>query len=221
MPESDLDQLIAPVYTRYTNPATTILSSVGGIDVHLRAQCTTEQEAEALLDEVAGQIEPLLEPRIISRNGEPIEKVVGDLLRIRRARLSVAESATGGMLGEWITSIPNSSDYFVGGYLTYSDEMKTRLLGVPEELLKTHTAVSEPVARAMAEGARQRTGSDYALSVTGYAGPDGDDIGTMFIGLAGPDGTEVRRIKLPGDRNRIRALTVQNSLDFLRQRLNQ
>jgi nicotinamide-nucleotide amidase len=220
MPESDLDQLIAPIYTRYTNPATTILSSVGGIDVHLRAQCTTEQEAEALLDEVAGQIEPLLEPRIISRNGEPIEKVVGDLLRIRRARLSVAESATGGMLGEWITSIPNSSDYFVGGYLTYSDEMKTRLLGVPEELLKTHTAVSEPVARAMAEGARQRTGSDYALSVTGYAGPDGDDIGTMFIGLAGPDGTEVRRIKLPGDRNRIRALTVQNSLDFLRQRLN-
>lgn len=219
MSESDLDQLIAPIYTRYTNPVTTILTNVGGIDVHLRAQCDTEREAEALLEELAGQIEPLLAPRIISHNGEPIEKVVGDLLRARGARLSVAESATGGMLGEWITAVPNSSDYFLGGFLTYSDEMKIRLLGVEREMLETHTAVSEPVAKAMAEGARQRTGSDYALSVTGYAGPDGDDVGTMFIGLAGPDGTEVRRLKMPGDRNRIRALTVQNSLDFLRQRL--
>jgi len=219
MPESNVDQLIAPIYTRYKNPTTTILSSVGGIDVHLRAQCDTAREADALLDEVIAQIEPLLAPRIISRNGDPIEKVVGDLLRRKEARLSVAESATGGMLGDWITSVKNSSDYFLGGFLTYSDEMKMRLLGVPEEMLRQHTAVSEPVARAMAEGARERTGSDYALSVTGYAGPDGADVGTMFIGLAGPDSTDVRRIKLPGDRNRIRALTVQNALDFLRQKL--
>ncbi len=219
MPESNVDQLIAPIYTRYKNPTTTILSSVGGIDVHLRAQCDTAEEADALLDEVVGQIEPLLAPRIISRNGDPIEKVVGDLLRRKEARLSVAESATGGMLGDWITSVKNSSDYFLGGFLTYSDEMKMRLLGVPEEMLREYTAVSESVARAMAEGARERTGSDYALSVTGYAGPDGDDVGTMFIGLAAPDSTEVRRIKLPGDRNRIRALTVQNALDFLRQKL--
>jgi nicotinamide-nucleotide amidase len=219
MPESDLDQLIAPIYTRYTNPVTTILSAVGGIDIHLRAQCDTAEQAEALLDEVANQIEPLLAPRIVSRNGEPIEKVVGDLLRSRNARLSVAESATGGMLGEWITAVPNSSDYFLGGFLTYSDEMKMHLLGVSKEMLETHTAVSEPVAKAMAEGARQRTGSDYALSVTGYAGPDGSDVGLMFIGLAGPGGTEVRRLKMPGDRSRIRALTVQNALDFLRRRL--
>jgi nicotinamide-nucleotide amidase len=219
MPESDLDQLIAPIYTRYTNPVTTILSAVGGIDVHLRAQCDTAEQAEALLDEVANQIEPLLAPRIVSRNGEPIEKVVGDLLRSRNARLSVAESATGGMLGEWITAVPNSSDYFLGGFLTYSDEMKMRLLGVSREMLEAHTAVSEPVAKAMAEGARHRTGSDYALSVTGYAGPDGSDVGLMFVGLASPDGTEVRRLKMPGDRNRIRALTVQNALDFLRRRL--
>jgi nicotinamide-nucleotide amidase len=219
MPESDLDELIAPIYTRYTNPTTTILSTVGGIDIHLRAQCDTVEHAEALLDEVAGQIEPLLEPRIVSRNGEPIEKVVGDMLRSRKVRLSVAESATGGMLGEWITAVPNSSDYFVGGFLTYSDEMKMRLLGVSKEMIEAHSAVSEQVAKAMAEGARQRTGSDYALSVTGYAGPDGEDVGLMFIGLAGPEETEVRRVKMPGDRNRIRALTVQNALDFLRRRL--
>lgn len=219
MPESNVDQLIAPIYTKYSNPVTTILSSIGGIDIHLRAQCATAEEADALVDEVAGQIEPLVASHIISRNGDPIEKVVGDLLRARRAHLSVAESATGGMLGQWITSIPNSSDYFLGGFLVYSDEMKMRLLGVPEELLRTHTAVSGEVANAMADGARRCTGADYALSVTGYAGPDGAEVGLMFIGLAGPEGTEARRIKMPGDRERIRALTVQNSLDFLRKRL--
>ncbi len=219
VPESNLDQLIAPIYTRYTNPVTTILTSVGGIDVHLRAQSDTAAQAEALLDEVAGQIEPLLAPRIVSRNGDPIEKVIGDLLRARGASLSVAESATGGMLGEWITAVPNSSDFFFGGFLTYTDEMKIRLLGVAKEIIEAHTAVSEPVARAMAEGARRNTGSDYALSVTGYAGPDGAEIGLMYIALAAPEGTEARRFKLPGDRYRIRALTVQNTLDFLRRHL--
>jgi len=221
LPESDLDALIAPIYTRYSNPTTTILSNVGGIDIHFRAQCDTGEQADALLDEVVAQIEPLLRPRIVSRNGDPIEKVVGEMLRTRGVRLSVAESATGGMLGESITSVPNSSDYFVGGFLTYSDEMKMQLLGVPEEMIRSHSAVSEPVAKAMADGARERTGSDYALSVTGYAGPDGEDVGLMFVGLAGPQGTEARRLKMPGDRNRIRALTVLNSLDFLRQRLMQ
>ena len=221
MPESDLDQLIAPVYTRYTNPVTTILSGVGGIEIHLRAQCATEEEAERLLNEVAGQIEPLLGSRIYSRTGDVLPKVVGDLLRARGARLSVAESATGGMLGEWITSVPNSSDYFLGGFLVYSDKMKQELLGVAPELLEKFTAVSEPVAKSMAECARARTGADYALSVTGYAGPDGDDVGTMFVGLSGPGGAEVRRLKFAGDRDRIRALTVQNALDMLRRRLQQ
>ena len=219
--ESDLDQLIAPVYTRYTNPVTTILSGVGGNEVHLRAQCSTEQEAEALLNEVAAQIEPLLGNRICSRTGETLQKVIGDLLRARSATLSVAESATGGMLGEWITAVPHSSDYFVGGFLTYTDKMKHELLGVPEEMLAEFTAVSEETAKAMAEGARKRTGSDYALSITGFAGPDGVDVGTVFIGLAGAAGTEARRFKVPGDRNRIRALSVQNALDMLRRRLLQ
>ena len=221
MPESDLDQLIAPVYTRYTNPVTTILSGVGGIEIHLRAQCATEEEAERLLNEVAGQIEPLLGSRIYSRTGDVLPKVVGDLLRARGARLSVAESATGGMLGEWITSVPNSSDDFLCGFLFYSDKMKQELLGVAPELLEKFTAVSEPVAKSMAECARARTGADYALSVTGYAGPDGDDVGTMFVGLSGPGGAEVRRLKFAGDRDRIRALTVQNALDMLRRRLQQ
>src|SRR4029077_13928319 len=133
--------------------------------------------------------------------------------------LSVAESVTGGLLGGRITSVPSSSDYFRGGFLTYSDEMKIRLLGVPQEMLADQTAVSEPVAKAMAEGARERTGSDYALSVTGYAGPDGDQVGVVFIGLASPDGSEVRRVHFPGDRERVRIFSTNTALDLLRRKL--
>jgi competence/damage-inducible protein CinA-like protein len=217
--ESDLDQLIAPVYTRYTNPTTTILAVSGEIHIHLRARCATAELADAVLDEVCGQIEPLLGDRIYSNNGDSLEEVVGGLLRKRQARLSVAESATGGLLGGRITSVPSSSDYFVGGFLTYTDRMKTELLGVPAAMIEAHTAVSEPVASTMAEGARRRTGAEYALSITGYAGPDGDKVGLVFIGLAAPDGAEVRRVQFPGDRERVRAFSTNIALDMLRRKL--
>ena len=219
MPESDLDQLIAPVYTRYANPVTTILAISGEIHIHLRARCSSAEEAEALLDEVASQIEPLLGDRIYSRNGDSLEKVVGDLLCANNAWLTVAESATGGLLGGRITATPSASNHFVGGFLTYSDEMKTKLLGVPAELIREHTAVSEPVAKAMAEGARQRTGADYALSITGYAGPDGAQVGLIFIGLASADGSEARRVQFGGDRERIRIFSTNTALDLLRRKL--
>jgi nicotinamide-nucleotide amidase len=219
MPESDLDQLIAPVYLRYPNLATTILAVSGEIHIHLRARSGDPNQAEALIAEVAGQIEPLIGDRIYSRNGDSLEKVVGDLLRARHAHLSVAESATAGLLGGRITTVPNSSDYFLGGFLAYSDAMKTKLLGVPAAMLAEHTAVSEPVAKAMAEGAKERTGSDYALSITGYAGPDGDKVGLVFIGLATPSGSEARRVQLPGDRERVRAFSTNTALDLLRRNL--
>jgi nicotinamide-nucleotide amidase len=219
MPESDLDQLIAPVYLRYPNPATTILAVSGEIHIHLRARCGDARQAEALIAEVAGQIEPLIGDRIYSRNGDSLEQVIGDLLRAKHAKLSVAESATAGLLGARITAVPNSSDYFLGGFLTYTDQMKTKLLGVPSDMLAQHTAVSEPVAKAMAEGARERTGSDYALSITGYAGPDGEKVGLVFIGLATPDGAEARRVQLPGDRERVRAFSTNTALDMLRRNL--
>jgi nicotinamide-nucleotide amidase len=219
MPESDLDQLIAPVYMRYPNLATTILAVSGEIHIHLRARSANASEAEALIAEVAGQIEPLIGDRIYSRNGDSLERVAGDLLRARHAHLSVAESATAGLLGGRITAVPNSSDYFLGGFVTYSNAMKTKLLGVPEAMLAEHTAVSEPVAKAMAEGARERTGSDYALSITGYAGPDGDKVGLVFIGLATPTGTEVRRVQFPGNRDWVRAFSTNIALDMLRRKL--
>jgi nicotinamide-nucleotide amidase len=97
--------------------------------------------------------------------------------------------------------------------------MKIQLLGVPAELIAQHSAVSEPVAQAMAEGARAGTGSDYALSITGYAGPDGEQVGLVFIGLAAPDGSEVRRVQWPADRDRVRAFSTNIALDMLRRRL--
>jgi len=223
MTESDLDALIAPVYTKYTNPSTTILASPGDIHIHLRARCGTPEDAERLLAEVGDPIEELLGRHLFSRNGDPLEAIVGTLLRQRGATLSVAESCTGGMVGERITSVAGSSDYFVGGFVTYTNRMKTELLGVDASLIAQHTEVSKEVARAMAEGARSRTGSTFAISITGEAGPEsstGAPVGTIFAGFAGPDGPpEALRLAMPGDRSRIRGFATQAALDLLRRRL--
>jgi nicotinamide-nucleotide amidase len=223
MGESDLDQLIAPVYKKYQNPATTILAAAGDIQVHLRARCATVPEADALLAEVAGPIELLLGDRIYSRNGDPLEAVVGDLLRGRHATVAVAESCTGGMLGERFTSVAGSSDYFVGGFITYTTEMKIEMLGVTPEMLQENGAVSRPVAEAMALGARRRTGATYALSITGIAGPavgsESAPVGTTFIALADAAGTQVLQRQFFGDRARIRNFASQLALDLLRRRI--
>jgi nicotinamide-nucleotide amidase len=224
MGESDLDQLIAPVYTKYTNPVTTILAAPSDIQIHLRARCDTAEEAEALLAEVGPPIEALLGDRIYSRNGDSLETVVGALLIARNATLSVAESCTGGLLGQRITSVAGSSKYFVGGLLVYNDFTKELLLGLDRNLINAHTAVSEEVACAMAEAARRRTGSTYGVSVTGEAGPEstsGAPVGTVFIAISSPNlPTEARRLQLPGDRARVRTFAAQSALDFLRRQLN-
>ncbi len=223
MGESDVDQIIAPVYRKYANPVTTILAAPGDVQVHLRARCDSEAEAERLLAEVGPRIEALLGDRVYSRDGRPLEAVVGDRLRELRATLSVAESCTGGLLAERITSVAGSSDYFVGGLLVYSNRLKTVLAGVAPGLLESHGAVSEPVAEAMALGTRARTESTYALAVSGVAGPGGGTeakpVGTVVIGIAGPGGADTRRLRFLGNRARVRALAVQSALDMLRRAL--
>lgn len=220
--ESDLDQLIAPVYSKVTNPVATILAHFGDMQVHLRARCDTAEEAERLLAQIGDPIEALLGDRIYSRGGESLEELIGKLLTERGETLSVAESLTGGMVGERITSVPGSSKYFVGGFLVYTDAMKHELLGVDEELLRRHSAVSEEAARAMAEGARARTGSTYAVSTTGEAGPgnnSGAAPGTVFLGFAGPSESSARRFSFPAERSRVRAFATQSALDEVRRRL--
>jgi len=217
MGESDLDQLIAPVYMQYPDIATTVLAKPGDIEIHLRAR------KESDLDELVPKIEALLGDRVYSRDGANLETAVGRLLAARGESVSVAESCTGGLLGQRFTSSPGSSRYFLGGFLTYTNEMKMALLGVGADLLAKHTAVSEPAAAAMATGARERTGSTWALSVTGYAGPEGgteaDPVGTIYIGLAGPTGVEVRRLQMIPERERVRQMGATASLDFLRKRI--
>jgi nicotinamide-nucleotide amidase len=223
MAESDLDQIVAPVYTRYANPVTTILAAPGDIQIHLRARCADEREAEALLAKLGARIESLLGDRIYSHTGEPLEVVVGRQLRTAGATLSVAESCTGGLLAERITSVAGCSDFFDGGFITYTNRMKIAMLGVDAQAIEEHGAVSEPVAEAMASGARLRTGSTYALSITGVAGPAGGTetkpVGTVVIGLATPTGCETRRVRFLGDRGRVRALSAQSALDLLRRTL--
>ena len=222
--ESDLDALIAPVYTKYTNPSTTILASPGDIQIHLRARCAIGGGSRA----AAGRgrrtrLKNCLGEHLFSRNGDSLEAIVGALLRERGATLSVAESCTGGMVGERITSVAGSSDYFVGGFLTYTDRMKTDLLGVDPALIARAHRGERGSRRAMAEGARARTGSTFAISITGEAGPEsstGAPVGTIFVGFAGPDGPpEALRFAMPGDRPRIRGFATQAALDLLRRRL--
>jgi nicotinamide-nucleotide amidase len=221
MSESDLDTLISPVYKKYENPATTILAANGDLQVHLRARCATCEDADALLAEVTAPIELLLGDRLYSRNGDPLELVVGEMLKKAGATVSVAESATGGMLGERFTSVAGSSAYFAGGFITYTNAMKVELLGVPPGILDEFGAVSKETAEAMAAGARSRTGSTYALSITGAAGPDSDGapVGAMYVGVADASGTHSYHRQFLGDRQRIRAFVCQMALDVLRRRI--
>ena len=223
IPESDLDQLISPVYKKYVNPVTTILAGSNDIQIHLRARCATLGEAETLLAEVGATIEALLGDKIYSRNGDPLEVVVGEMLQQAGATVAVAESLTGGMIGERFTSVPGSSRYFLGGFIAYSNAMKTELLGVDPRTLAQFGAVSRETAEAMASGARRRANASYALSVTGVAGPEaaGDQapVGTVYVGLADAEKAVSFHRQFLGDRQRIRAFTTQMALDCLRRRL--
>ena len=220
LPEATIDSLISPIYREYTNPVTTILAAPGDGQIQLRASGQTEEQVTQLLDELGQKIEQVLGHHIYSREGQPLEVVVGDLLRARQQTVAVAESCTAGLVGGKITSVPGSSDYFLGGFLVYTNELKHRLLGVDRELLETRGAVCEPVAAQMAEGVRSRLRCDYGLSVTGIAGPEGGTaetpVGTVFIGVASARGTRVRRFQFSGDRERVRVNATQAALNLLR-----
>ena len=221
--ESSADEIAAPIYTKYTNPVTTILSTLGEIQLHFRSTGKSDTEAVALLNELSNPVELALERFIYSINGESLEQVVGDLLSHRNATFAVAESCTGGMLAQRITSVPGSSSYFWGGVVSYSNQAKFDLLGVPTSMIESHGAVSGEVASAMAEGIRQRTGATYGAGITGVAGPGGGTeakpVGLVFVALAGPDGTQVAERKFPGDREIVRFQSSQLALDLLRRAL--
>jgi nicotinamide-nucleotide amidase len=178
-----------------------------------RAQKKFEKVWDSLLERIP-------ESCLVDKQGLSLVHKVHALLLEKKAKVSVAESCTGGTLGHLITGTPGSSALFDEGYLTYANQAKINLLGVPESLLQNHGAVSEEVAFAMAEGARKRSGSDYALSVTGIAGPDGGTeekpVGTVWVGIAGPQGTHTQILRLRGDRDTIRWRAAYSALNVLR-----
>ncbi|MGH9938452.1 MAG: competence/damage-inducible protein A [Blastocatellia bacterium] len=221
--ESRTDELAAPIYLKYRNPSTTILFKDGQIELHLTAQARNESEAEKLLDELAGGLDEVLGEYVFSRRNETLEEVVGELLKLRGYTLATAESCTGGLLAGRLTDVPGSSEYFLEGVVSYSNEAKVDLLGVPKKWIKTHGAVSQQVAEAMAAGIRKRAGSTFGVGVTGIAGPGGGSeekpVGLVYIALADDSQTTTRKLIFPGDRQFIRTLSVNAALDMIRRRI--
>jgi nicotinamide-nucleotide amidase len=223
MGESALDEQIAPIYTSYTNVQTTILFNRSEIEVHLSARAALPGEAEAVLDELARKICDKLGVAVFSVNGELMEEVTGGLLRKLGRTLAVAESCTGGLIAQRLTEIPGSSAFFIEGCVTYANEAKMRTLGVAEETLEQFGAVSAETAEAMARGVRARAGTDFGISVTGIAGPDGGSdekpVGLVYVGYADSAETMSLRLMLPGDRHLIRWRSSQAALDLLRRKI--
>ncbi len=221
--ESKLDELIAPIYTKYENPVTSMLFSKTDIAVQFTATANTTKEADKLNEKLAEEVCEVLGDAVFSRNGEPMEAVVGKMLAERGLTISIAESCTGGLVAKRLTNTAGSSAYFLEGAVTYSNDAKTRALGVPKETVVSCGAVSAEVAEAMAVGMRERSGSDLAVSITGVAGPGGGSdekpVGTVFIGFSDKVSCFSKKIHLPGDRNLIRWRSSQAALDCVRRQI--
>jgi len=223
LPESVVEERIAPAYEEFGRENITVLASPGEIRLRATAQ-GPEPERRQRLEAMAARLRELAGDAVYcGREEDTLEGVVGELLRQAGSTLTAAESCTGGLLAERITRVPGSSEYFLGGAVTYTNELKTQVLGVSPKMLREHGAVSEPVARAMAEGVRRVYRSDYGIGITGVAGPGGGSeakpVGTVHITVAGPEGVEHRRVRFPGDRGRVRWQSAQLALEMLRRRL--
>ena len=227
--ESDVDAQAQPVYGKWTAQAvpinTTILAVLGQIELHLTAQAMSRTDADGALDPAVRELQDALGPSVYSVDGRSLEAVVGDLLRERKLTIAVAESCTGGLLSSRLTDVPGSSDYVERGVVCYSNRAKTELAGVPEALIAEHGAVSEPVARAMAEGIRSRAGTNIGIGVTGIAGPGGGTpqkpVGTVAIAVAVDEDVRVRTFQFIGPREMVKFQAAQSALNMTRVMVGQ
>jgi len=226
IPESQADKLLAPIYTTYTDVETTILAKPGDIQLTLLCSKSSAEAARARVDELAGRMEEALEDWFYSsgnESSESLEQIVLYYLGLRQSTLAVAESCTGGMIAQRITSVSGSSRSFLGGAIVYSNEMKTSFASVPAELIAQYGAVSQQVAEALAQGIRRNTGATMGLGVTGIAGPTGGTetkpLGLVYISLSDAQKTETVEKNFRGDRDRVRQWATQQALDLIRRRL--
>ena len=223
IPESTADALLAPIYTTYTDVETTILAGNAEIQLQLFCAKPSLEAAQQRVDELASRLEEALDSHLFASSDEKLEQIVLYYLELKQETLAVAESCTGGLLSQRITSISGSSRSFLGGAVVYSNELKTDFAGVPAQLIETHGAVSAEVAEAMAQGIRRRVGSTIGVGVTGIAGPGGGTeekpVGLVYIAISYGNKTESRECNFRGDRDRIRLWASQQALDMVRRKL--
>jgi len=221
--ESDIAARIADLMTRGASPAVGTTVAAGLVTVRIVARGADRADAERQADAAAETIRRRLGEMVVGEGEETMASAVGELLRRHGRTLAVAESCTGGLVGQIITSSPGASEYFRGGVISYADPAKRDLLDVSEEVIRRCGAVSEEVARAMADGARRRFDSHWALGITGVAGPAGGSrdkpVGLVWIALAGPGGTECARHVFGGSRETVRLRAALTALNALRLRL--
>jgi nicotinamide-nucleotide amidase len=221
--ESTVADRLQDLMSPGANPSVAPYASPGEVVLELTARGATEAEAAAMLDATEAAIRERLQEHVYSVGEEKMEAALGRALREARKTIATAESCTGGLIASRITDVPGASDYFLEGVVSYSNEAKRALLGVPEAMLVEHGAVSEPVARAMAQGVRERAGADYGVSVTGIAGPTGGSdekpVGLVFMAVSDEAGALVERNVWPGTRSQFKARVSQNALNMARKRV--
>jgi nicotinamide-nucleotide amidase len=226
--ESHVEEIAQPIYSKWmreTPPIeTTILAMPGQVELHLMVRSEQGPDAAARLRAAREELVAALGADVFSTDGRSMEEVVGAMLRERGFTIAAAESCTGGLLLSRLTDIAGSSDYVLGGAVTYGNALKTTLAGVPPSLIDAHGAVSEPVAVALAEGVRERTGASLGLGITGIAGPGGGSsekpVGTVAIALSASDlETRVRTFSFFGGRPQVKFQATQAALDMVRRGL--
>ncbi|HEY1731892.1 MAG TPA: competence/damage-inducible protein A [Terriglobales bacterium] len=223
MGESAVDQRAAPIYTKHTNVETTVLAGQGQVEFHLRATAATLEQAQAAVDRLAGELEDEFEDAVFSAQGESLEEIVNYYLQMRNVKLAVAESCTGGMIAERLTSVAGSSRSFLGGAVVYSNDLKTLFADIPPLMIEAHGAVSKEVALALAENIREICKADIGVGVTGIAGPGGGTeekpVGLVFIAVSNGHKQDVTQRRFFGDRERVRRWASQMALDMVRRML--
>lgn len=223
MSEAKVGEELQELFDRSENPSIAFLASAGEIKIRITALAQSDAEARSLIAPVESEVRDLIGDRIFGADDETIERLIRRELELRGWTIGTAESATGGLVGRRLTSLPGASETFRGSVVAYASDLKTSILGVPADTIEEHGVVSEATAEAMAQGARSVLEVDVAVAVTGSAGPEPleQPVGTMIVAVATPVCSKVRTLHMPGDRERVRAYTATAALHIVLRAIQQ
>jgi len=223
MGESAVANELNEIVESLSNPTIAFLCQPGEVTVRITAKASDSDEAFRMINDVANRVKDKLGDNVFGEDNQMMEQVIGSMLLSSHRTIALAESCTGGLVSDRITDISGSSDYFLGGVVSYSNHLKIDLLGVLSDDLKKYGAVSAPVAEQMAQGVRELVNSDYGIGITGIAGPTGatveKPVGLVYIGLASKDDVYSKEFRFVGDRTSIKRWASQSALDMLRREL--